>query len=115
MSASGRMDWDSWAYSLVAGFISGGSGAVVSGITVSMLDPKDFNFLTHQFYILVSAVFLANGVLSAMAYLHQNPLPPVTTVTTVETTQQLPTKPPATVVTTVEKTEVGPPSEKGKS
>ena len=96
MSGFGKFDWDSWLYGMVAGFISGGAGAVVTGITVSGLDPNDFNFYTGRFYLLILVVFGANGILAAMAFLHQNPLPKVI-VTTTETTEQKRTSPETTV------------------
>lgn len=101
-----KLDWGNWLYSLVWAFIGGGAGAVTSGVVVSAFDPKDFNFQTGRFYGLVLAVFTVNGVLSSLAFLHQQPLPKIetTTTTTIETTKQE-DKPKAIVVTTVEKVE----------
>jgi hypothetical protein len=70
-----RFDWGSWLYGIFAGFIGGGAGAVVSGVTVSVADPDHFNPTTGKFYALVGFVFIASGTLNAFAYLHQNPLP----------------------------------------
>jgi len=103
----GNLDWDSWLYGLFAGFLGGGSGAVVSGVVVSINDPQHYNFGSGSFYELVFSVFVANGLLSFFTYLHQNPLPKVKTVTTVETVEKVPTTPPKTITTVVEKTEIG--------
>jgi len=99
----GRLAWGSWFYGLCAGFISGGSGAVISGVAVSLTDPEKFNLKTGGLYVVIGSVFLANGVFAALAYLHQDPLPPVvTTVSSVETTKQagVPTVTVAKVQTT---------------
>lgn len=100
------LDWDQWLYGLIAGFLGGGSGAVVSGIVVSVNDPGHYNFASRSFYVLVFSVFLANGLLQFFGFLHQNPLPKAKVVTTVETVEK--PKPTTTVTTTVEKTEVVP-------
>lgn len=101
----GKMDWGNWLYGLFSGFIGGGAGAVVSGVSVSVMDPKDYAFGSSKFFTLVAVVFVTNGVMTALAYLHQHPLPSVVTVETVKTIE----KPdqPTTTVTTVEKTTVG--------
>jgi hypothetical protein len=79
------LDWGQWFYGLTAGFIGGGSSAVVSGVTINMMDPQHFNARNADFYILVGAMFVANGLMSMFMFLKQNPLPPekkiVTTVT----------------------------------
>lgn len=82
MTGFGRLDWNSWLYGLFSAVIGGGSGAVVSGVTVSAFDPNDFNFTTSRFYYLIFAVFAVNATFGFFTYLHQSPLPPVKTVTT---------------------------------
>jgi len=101
-----NLDWDNWIYGLVTGFLGGGSGAVVSGVVVSINDPAHYNLASKSFYVLVLSVFIANGLLAFFAYLHQNPLPKAKVVTTVETTKTGP--PDTTTKVTVEKTEVVP-------
>src|SRR6185437_59117 len=101
-----NLDWDNWLYGLIAGFLGGGSGAVISGVVVSVNDPAHYNFATSGFYVLVFSVFVANGLLNFFGYLHQNPLPKARVVTTVETTK---TSPPDTQTkVSVEKTEIVP-------
>jgi hypothetical protein len=104
------LDWDQWIYGLIAGFLGGGSGAVISGVVVSVNDPKDYNFASRGFYVLVASVFLANGLLNFFGYLHQNPLPKAKVVTKVETVEKVSEAPAKTVTTTVEKTEMVPPA-----
>ncbi len=100
-----NLDWDNWVYGLVAGFLGGGAGAVVSGVVVSVRDPEHYNFASADFYILVFFIFVANGLLNFFAYLHQNPLPKAKVVTTTKTVTE---NPPVTTEVTVEKTEVIP-------
>ncbi len=101
------LDWGSWVYGLVWGSIGGGASAVVSGVTVSLTDPKDYAFGSGKFFTLFATVFFANAAMSMFLYLKQNPLPTVKTVTTVKTVEQQ-QEPKATVITTVQKTEVTP-------
>jgi hypothetical protein len=103
----GRLDWSQWLYGIFAGFIGGGAGAVVSGVTVSAVDPADFNFSTGKFYVLVLTIFTANGLLNMFAFLHQNPLPAVRTVTTIEHTEKVQElQPNGVTVTTSDKKQV---------
>jgi hypothetical protein len=100
-----RMAWESWAYGLVAAFIGGGSGALSAGIGTMVVAPAQFN-VEHP-ALLIKAMcwtFFAAGIVPFFSYLHQQPLPPVITVTTVETVEQK-KSPPAVVTTTVETTE----------
>lgn len=64
-----------WLYGLGSGFIGGGSAAVVSGVTVSMIDPKDWALGTAHFFLLVGSLFVTHGLLSAFLYLKESPLP----------------------------------------
>lgn len=109
MNGIGRLDWENWLYGLFSAVIGGGSGAVVSGITVSAFDPKDFNFSTAKFYYLMFAVFCVNGAFSFFTFLHQSPLPPVKTVTTTAVIEE---KSTGTKVTTVQETKMTLPEEK---
>lgn len=73
------MDWKNWLHGLVAAFIGGGASAVSAGFSATLVDPKDFNLssgLAHM-SVLMGTTFAVSGVLSAMAYLKQSPLPPV--------------------------------------
>lgn len=66
-----------WLHGLGAAAIGGGASAITSSVTVGALAPDKFNFgnqLGHML-IMVAALFVVNGVLSAMAYLKQSPLP----------------------------------------
>lgn len=94
-----NLDWSQWLYGLVAGFIGGGSTAVVSGVTINLVDPEHFNAKTSGFYKLVGAIFLANGIMSGFMYLKQNPLPVIKTTTTLQKTETG-GQPPVTVTAT---------------
>lgn len=99
------LDWESWLYGLFAGAIGGGSSAVVSGVTVSLMDPKDYGVGSGKFLALVGTVFITNAAMSMFLYLKQSPLPRIKTVTTVETVE-LQKNPPAKVTTTVQETKM---------
>ena len=99
-----NLDWGTWFYGLVAGFVGGGAGAVTSGFSNMLVDPEHFN-IQHPRLILeqMVAMFLISGILTGLSYLHQNPVP-VEVKTTTETTV-MQNFPPAIVKTTVETTE----------
>lgn len=73
-----KLRWDKWIYGLLSGFIGGGAAAVVAGGVAAILAPDKFNPTTDfkNFIILTGTTFLANGILNAMFYLKQSPLPP---------------------------------------
>jgi hypothetical protein len=64
-------------HGLFAALIGGGASAVVSGVTVSAIDPANFNLSTNLGHTaeLAATLFVVNGLLSAFAYLKQSPLP----------------------------------------
>ena len=76
-----RLDWSQWPYGLFAGFIGGGAGAVISGVTASLLAPDKLAAGSTKFFELIGIVFLAHGCISMFMYLQQNPLPKQITVT----------------------------------
>lgn len=106
-----NLDWSNWLYGLGAGFIGGGATAVTSGVTLNMVDSKDFNIYSSKFYVMVGSIFLVNGLMNMFMYLKQNPLPAHTTVTKMEQTT---TAPDTTTKTVVEKTEITNTKEGGK-
>lgn len=78
-----RLDFATWLYGLLGDMIRGGASAVTSGLVVSAMDSKDFNYMSAKWYALMGAVFLVHATLSVMKYLQDNPLPKIikTTVT----------------------------------
>lgn len=114
MSPNGELNWGAWLYGLFAGAIAGGASAVVSGVTVSLLDPKDYGVGSGNFFTLVGTVFITNAAMSMFLYLKQSPLPSVKTVTTVETVKQQ-QYPPAIVTTTVQETKIEHAPDPGKN
>jgi hypothetical protein len=101
----GSLDWSDWIKGIIAAFISGGAGAVTSGVVVSVGNPQQYNMGTQKFYVLVGSVFLMSGVLNMMAFLRTKSIPDVkqreTTVesmggqvkTTIKETEMVPTAP----------------------
>ena len=87
-----------WLYGLGSAVISGGAGAVVSGLTSMGIDPDKFNISSIQgmlhILILMFANFVVSGFLGGMFYLKQSPLPPEgndTAIFTRPAVQQQPT------------------------
>lgn len=99
----GRMDWGNWIYGLVAAFIGGGASSISTGFAVSVVDPKDFALFGPKSIHVMWITFCFNGILVGCAYLKQNSLPSIRTVTTVETVTHQ-SNPPAVVTKTVEET-----------
>ncbi len=98
----GNLDWSSWIYGLVAGFIGGGAGAVSAAFGLILTDPN-YNMANPRKLITVMVwTFVLPGLVAGLAYLKQNPLP-TEIKTTIETTQ-VQQNPPAIVKTTVETT-----------
>lgn len=106
MSIFQNLAWGEWLYGLVAAFISGGSGAVTSGIVVSSMDPKDYAIGGVNSIHLMCWVFVVQGLLGFFMYLKQAPLPSKVTVTTVTEKKILSTEPPTVVTRKVEETVV---------
>ncbi len=97
-----KLDWGNWLYGLVAGFIGGGAGAVVTGVTASMLVPDRLAIGSSKFFVLIGVVFLAHGCISTMMYLQQHPLP--NRITLVEESKSRVVEPDKTTVTATKTT-----------
>ena len=98
----GNLDFGDWLHGLIAAFVQGGAGAVTGGITVATMDPKDYFLGSHKLYALMVAMFLVNGILGAMSFLRQKPVPDYKTVTTTVQKTQITGMPPTKIVETVE-------------
>ena len=81
-----------WLHGLGAALIGGGSGAVSSGFSVNLLDPKDWNMTdwphAQHLLLLMCLVFAVNGALAAFAWLSKSPLPPLDDATAAVVNQQ---------------------------
>ena len=73
-----NLDWSTWLYGLLSGFIGGGAGAIGSAFGGIMTDPDHFNpsHGVHHLLVLMGWTFVFSGVITAAAYLKQSPLPP---------------------------------------
>lgn len=101
----GSMDFDNWFRGICAGFIGGGAGALTTGFSATVVDSDHFNVHTNKLWSLIGMSFLVNGIIGAAAFLHQNPMPGLKTVT--QTTVQADrTDPAVTVITKTEETHV---------
>lgn len=66
-----------WVKGLIASFVQGGAGAVVSSVVTTAIDPDKFNPL-HQlahFLALAFSVFLVSGCIHLFMFLQQHPVP----------------------------------------
>jgi hypothetical protein len=72
-----KLRWDKWLYGVGSGFVGGGAAAVVSSVTAAMLAPDQFGPAKQlvNFITMAGTTFVANGLLSALFYLKQSPLP----------------------------------------
>lgn len=91
---------EAWAWGLASGFIGGGASAVTASFSAAAITPEQYNLkagLSH-FVELFIVTFFVSGILSAMAYLRQSPLPPLpemrsVTVTSKVTVTESPSQP----------------------
>lgn len=83
MSDRPHFKWELWFMGMMAAFLSGGSGAVVSALTSMGIAPDKFNLsslsgFTHLME-LAGANFIVGGMLAFFLYLRQTPVPPQST------------------------------------
>ena len=106
-----NVDFDGWLRGLFSAGISGGSSAVVGGVTLSGIDPDHYNFYTSKFYIVVGILFATNATVSIAKFLTAQPLPGTKLVEkTIQTTIPATTDSPR-IVETVKETHVEAPPE----
>lgn len=108
----GTLDYSDWVRGLASAFIGGGASAVTSGIVVSLKDPAHYAPGTADFFQLVGSVFAMSGLVSAMTFLRQKPIPELKQV---QNTTQTITKgdAPPTVIETKKETHIEPITPKG--
>lgn len=71
ITVASKLDWGGWVKGLIGAVISGGAGAVGSGISVTVLDKThDINTLE-----VMGLTFLVSGAVSLAKYLQQHPVP----------------------------------------
>jgi len=110
----GKLDWSLWFYGLWSAFVGGGAGAAGAAIAAIALDPSHFNLNEPwPLFKLALTTFLVSGLAPFFAYLKQQPLPPIITVTETKTTS-LQHDPTAIVEQTIKTTEVKPAEEQPK-
>ena len=72
-----------WLRGLGAAFIGGGAGAITSGVVSMGIAPDKFNFADTKGALhllsMMAINFGVSGLLNAMFYLKQSPLPPEST------------------------------------
>lgn len=76
------LDLKNWIYGLVAAVVGGGANAAVGGFAINTADPAHFNAQHSDLYGVVFKMFLTSAVMSFFMYLKQNPVPHITSETT---------------------------------
>jgi hypothetical protein len=72
----GKLDWSKWVYGLFSAFIGGGAGAATAGVAANYAVPGGVSGAAQL--KIMAASFVVTGVFNGLAYLHQQPLPAVT-------------------------------------
>lgn len=62
-----------WLHKLVAALVGGGAAAVTAGVSVSLIDPHQWELL--NLLKLMGVTFLLNGLMSVMMFLKDKPIP----------------------------------------
>jgi len=72
-----KLEWGVWFYGLVSGFIGGGAGSIAAGFGGLITDPEHFSPAhgVRHLFTLMGITFLISGIMTAMAFLKQSPLP----------------------------------------
>lgn len=66
-----KLDWDGWLRGAIGALVSGGAGAVGSGVAANILDKgHDLNILA-----LMGTTFLVSGIVSLAKFLQTTPVP----------------------------------------
>lgn len=78
-----------WFRGLLAAFIGGGAASVASGVISIAQTPEEYNLKggLHNLLVMVGGTFGVSGIISAMAYLKQSPLPELEEFDTTFTTK----------------------------
>lgn len=73
-----------WFRGLAAAFIGGGAASVASGVISIAQTPEQYNLKggLHNLLVMVGGTFLVSGIITAMGYLKQSPLPELEEVDT---------------------------------
>lgn len=72
-----HMDWAGWGLGIMRSMISGGAGAVTSGVTVGILDPHDWNIHSGHLFELIGITFVGTGLIHMMTFLQTHPVPDI--------------------------------------
>jgi hypothetical protein len=73
LTTATKLDWNGWLRGIIGAFISGGAGAIGSGVAGNILDKQhDMNIIA-----LMGWTFLVSGVFSLAKFLQVTPTPDV--------------------------------------
>jgi len=88
-----EVGWTNWFRGIMAGFIGGGAGAFSGGLAGILVAPDQVNFAHPRALLnIMAGTFLINGCLHMMAFLAQNPVPSVTTISSTQKVTQVPSE-----------------------
>ena len=72
-----RLDWSGWLLGIMGAVVSGFGGVIGSGLGVSVIDPKDFNFANGLGHLVEVTVIsgLISAAVSLGKFLQTHPTP----------------------------------------
>jgi len=84
MSTAKKLDWRGWMLGIMGAIISGGAGALGSGLGTSVVDPKDFNLTAGFSHVLevMATSFAISAAFSLAKFLQTHPIPEALTINT---------------------------------
>jgi hypothetical protein len=77
LSVAGNLDWGGWLTGIIGAIISGGAGAVASGISTNLVDPDHFNVHggLHNLLAVIGTTFAVAAIISLAKFLQTHPVP----------------------------------------
>jgi hypothetical protein len=96
----GTLDFEDWILGLWAGTVQGGANSAYAGVSLIIVDPKDFNLTTGLTHLLTvtTGLFAVGAVTGFFSFLRNKPAPSVKT--TEIAVQKVETKPSGAVIET---------------
>lgn len=79
VSTAKKLNWSGWLLGIVGAIISGGAGAVASGVGVGYVDPEHFNAITssglRHLLSVMGICFVVSALVSLAKFLQSHPVP----------------------------------------
>ena len=77
LNTAAKLDWSGWIRGIVGAIVSGGAGAVSSGLSVNIIDPEHFGITSGLSHLLavVTTTFCVSALISLAKWLQTHPVP----------------------------------------